>query len=96
MNAMDDLAKSNGNGRVLWEPSSMDGDPINNYGTSLALELLPYYTDGRIASMEGLYFESSGTTSYHFLTVSECARTSVEPGARLGVRIGRRPTSTCA
>jgi hypothetical protein len=79
MNAMDDLAKTNGNGRVLWEPSSMDGDPINNYGTSLALELLPYYTDGRIASMEGLYFESSGTTSYHFLTVSECAEHPSNP-----------------
>jgi hypothetical protein len=62
-------------GRALWEPSSMpDGsDPINNYGTSLALELLPYWTNGRIGSMEGLYFESSGTTSFHFLTVSELA-----------------------
>ena len=48
-------------------------DPINNYGTSLALELLPYWTKGRIGSMEGLYFESSATTSFHFLTVSELA-----------------------
>ena len=28
----------------------------------LALELLPYFTKGRIGSMEGLYFESSATT----------------------------------
>ncbi len=48
-------------------------DPINTYGTSLALELLPYWTDGHTGSMEGLYFESSGTTSFHFLTVSELA-----------------------
>ena len=48
-------------------------DPINYYGTSLALELLPYWTKGRIGSMEGLYFESSATTSFHFLTVSELA-----------------------
>jgi hypothetical protein len=61
-------------GRALWEPSSLgNSDPINSYGTSLALELLPYWTDGRIGSMEGLYFESSATTSFHFLTVSELA-----------------------
>jgi hypothetical protein len=66
-------------GRALWEPSSMEGDPINNYGTSLALELLPYYTNGCIGSMEGLYFESSATTSYHFLTVSELAQHPSNP-----------------
>jgi len=54
-------------GRALWEPSS----DINNYGTTLALELLPYFTHGRIDSMEGLYFESSATTDFHFMTVSE-------------------------
>jgi hypothetical protein len=54
-------------GRAMWEPS---GD-IDKYGTTLALELLPYFTNGRIDSMEGLYFESSATTDYHFLTVSE-------------------------
>jgi hypothetical protein len=54
-------------GRALWEPS---GD-INNYGTTLALELLPYFTHGRIGSMEGLYFESSATTDFHFMTVAE-------------------------
>ncbi|MET1002344.1 MAG: hypothetical protein ABWZ15_11085, partial [Acidimicrobiia bacterium] len=66
-------------GRALWEPSSMEGDPINTYGTSLALELLPYYTDGCIGSMEGLYFESSGTTDYHFLTVAELAEHPSNP-----------------
>jgi hypothetical protein len=61
-------------GRALWEPSALgQSDPINTYGTSLALELLPYWTHGRIGSMEGLYFESSATTSFHFLTVSELA-----------------------
>jgi hypothetical protein len=67
-------------GRALWEPSAMAGqDPINTYGTSLALELLPYWTNGRIGSMEGLYFESSATTSFHFLTVSELARNPSNP-----------------
>jgi len=63
INTMDDLPP----GRALWEPSS----DIDKYGTTLALELLPYFTDGRIGSMEGLYFESAGTTPFHFLAVSE-------------------------
>lgn len=66
-------------GRALWEPSARQDDPINTYGTSLALELLPYFTDGRIGSMEGLYFESSGTTSYHFLTVAKVAQYPSNP-----------------
>jgi 6-pyruvoyl-tetrahydropterin synthase related domain len=53
-------------GRAMWE----GGAAIGVYGTPLALMLLPYFTDGRIASMEGLYYESSATTPYHFLTVS--------------------------
>jgi hypothetical protein len=62
-------------GRALWEPSSA----IDHYGTTLALELLPYFTDGRIASMEGLYFESSATTPYHFMTVSALAKSPSNP-----------------
>ncbi len=54
-------------GRAVWERA----EGLNNYGTDLALELLPYFTDGRIASMEGLYFESSATTPYHFLMVAK-------------------------
>ena len=68
-------------------------DPINNYGTSLALELLPYCTNGRIGSMEGLYFESSATTSFHFLTVSELAAHPSNPVRGL-VYGSLAPTST--
>ena len=32
------------------------------------------YTNGRIGSMEGLYFESSATTSFHFITSASCPR----------------------
>jgi hypothetical protein len=56
-------------GRALWE----GGNSLGVYGTPLALMLLPYFTDGRISSMEGLYYESSATTPYHFLTVSMLA-----------------------
>lgn len=79
MTGMEAVADTHGNGRALWEPSSGDPDAINSYGTSLALELLPYFTHGKIASMEGIYFESSATTDYHFLTVSECAQHPSNP-----------------
>jgi len=62
-------------GRALWEPSSA----IDHYGTTLALELLPHFTDGRIASMEGLYFESAATTPYHFVMVSALAKQPSNP-----------------
>ena len=68
-----------GCGRVLWEPSAGDPDAINTYGTSLALELLPYFTDDCMGSMEGLYFESSATKDAHFLTVSELAQHPSNP-----------------
>ena len=54
-------------GRALWEPSA----DIDRYGTTLALMMLPYHTDGRISSMEGLYYESSASTPYVFLTVAK-------------------------
>ncbi|MDQ1511735.1 MAG: hypothetical protein QOG50_3579 [Actinomycetota bacterium] len=62
-------------GRALWE----GGDAVGAYGTTLALELLPYFTNGRIGSMEGLYFESSATTSFHFITVSELSAQPSNP-----------------
>jgi hypothetical protein len=53
-------------GRVMWE----GGSALNNYGTPLALMLLPYWTNDRFPSMEGLYYESSATTPYVFMTVA--------------------------
>ncbi len=37
----------------------------------MALMLLPHWTDGCIGSMEGLFFEASATTPFHFLTQVE-------------------------
>ncbi|MGZ8763811.1 MAG: hypothetical protein ACXW2Y_10860 [Acidimicrobiia bacterium] len=53
-------------GRALWE----GGGSIDAYGSSLALMMLPYFTEGHTTSMEGLYYESSGTTPYHFMAAS--------------------------
>ena len=55
---------------------------LDRYGTPMSMMLLPYLTDGCIGSMEGLYFESSGTTPYHFLNAAELSPTPVQPGPR--------------
>jgi hypothetical protein len=65
--AMAEVGETNGCGRSLWEYSS----DLNDYGTPMALMLLPHWTDGCIGSMEGLYFEASSTTPFHFLMQSE-------------------------
>ncbi|MCP3991569.1 MAG: hypothetical protein GY724_21025 [Actinomycetia bacterium] len=64
--AMGQIGEVNGCGRAMWEYSS----DLDRYGTPMALMLLPHWTDGCIGSMEGLYFESSATTPFHFLNQS--------------------------
>ena len=41
--------------------------------------LLPHWTDGCIGSMEGLFFEASGTTPYHFLSTAAMSKQSSNP-----------------
>jgi hypothetical protein len=56
-----------GCGQAMWQY-----DPsLNRFGTTQALMLLPYWSSGCIGSMEGLLFESSATTPYHFLNQAE-------------------------
>ncbi|HEX5365890.1 MAG TPA: hypothetical protein VFW63_04410, partial [Acidimicrobiales bacterium] len=64
---MAELGRQRGCGRAFWE---YDKD-LDRYGTPMALMLLPHWTDGCIGSMEGLYFEASSTTPFHFLTQVE-------------------------
>lgn len=68
-------------GRLLWEGNSQ----LNVYGSPLALMLLPYWTDGRISSMEGVYYEASATTPYHFMTTAALAASGNSSGAVRGV-----------
>jgi hypothetical protein len=65
---MAEVGREFGCGQSLWE---YDGDRLGGYGTPMAPMLLPHWTDGCIGSMEGLYFEASATTPYHFLLQSE-------------------------
>ncbi len=52
---------------------------LDQMGTPDALMLLPYWTNGCIGSEEGLYYESSATTPYHFLNVSELSDKPSDP-----------------
>ena len=69
------VGRSVGCGRAHWEYEP----ELDQLGTPLALMLLPYWTHGCIGSMEGLYFESSATTPYHFLSASELSRKASRP-----------------
>jgi hypothetical protein len=64
---MEEIGVEHGCGRAFWEYEK----EINRYGTPMALMLLPHWTDGCIGSMEGLFFEASATTPFHFLTQVE-------------------------
>ena len=64
-----------GCGRAMWqyEPE------MDQMGTPDALMLLPYWTHGCIGSQEGLYYESSATTPYHFLNAAELSEHPSDP-----------------
>ncbi len=64
-----------GCGRTEWENNGDTG----SYGTTMALMLLPSWTNGCITSMEGVFFEASGTTPYHFLTAAAVSSRSSDP-----------------
>ena len=76
LQASKDVGSTRGCGRALWEHQS---DKYGNYGTPMALMLLPFWTDGCIGSMEGLFFEASGTTPYHFLAASAASENASDP-----------------
>tara|TARA_B100000902_G_scaffold81367_1_gene85976 strand:- start:4596 stop:6443 length:1848 start_codon:yes stop_codon:yes gene_type:complete len=60
-------------GRIIWEPNS----DLNKYGTPMVLMTIPMFTHHQ--SVEGLYFDSSITTPFHFLTVSGLAERPSNP-----------------
>ncbi|MGQ0830189.1 MAG: hypothetical protein ACT4OV_00750 [Microthrixaceae bacterium] len=64
---MERVGREHGCGRSFWEYEK----ELNRYGTPMALMLLPHWSDGCIGSMEGLFFEASATTPFHFLTQVE-------------------------
>lgn len=74
MVSMQNVGKNYGCGQAMWEYNSQQ----NSYGTPMALMLLPYWTNRCIGSMEGLFFESSATTPFHFVNQSELSASPSE------------------
>ena len=68
-------------GRIMWEANN----DMNKYGTPMALMLFPYWSEGH-PSMEGLFFESSLTTPFHFLNASEVSEKPSNPVRGLDYR----------
>ena len=75
IDTMAELGRTNGCGRAHWEYESGQ----DRFGTPMALMLLPYWTDQCIGSMEGLFFESSASTPFHFLNSAELAKAPSNP-----------------
>ncbi len=75
MSTMGRVGRTHGCGRAMWEYSSGE----SRFGTPMALMLLPYWTNNCVDSMEGLYFESSATTPYHFLNQAELSQSPSDP-----------------
>lgn len=61
-------------GRVQWEANR----ELDQYGTPMALMLFPYWSEDH-PSMEGLYFESSLTTPFHFLNAATMSASPSNP-----------------
>ena len=87
----DRVGREHGCGRAMWE---YEDTRLNSYGTPMAPMLLPYWTDGCIGSMEGLYFESSTSTPFHFLNQDElstkcsCAQRNLPYAYKLNMHRG--------
>ena len=74
---MDQIGDDRGCGRALWE--RLTGGDDRGYGTPMALMLLPHWTNGCITSSEGLFFEASGTTPYHFIAADAMSCCAYNP-----------------
>ncbi len=62
-------------GRIQWEYAKT----MNDYGSPMALMLIPYWTQEDFGSMEGLFFESSLSTPFHFLNQAETSKDPSSP-----------------
>ena len=61
------VGKENGCGRAIYE---YEDTKLGSFGTTLSPMLLPFWTKGCIGSVEGVYFESSASMPYHWLTAA--------------------------
>jgi hypothetical protein len=73
---LDRAGKRYGCGRLQYEYISETTDP---FGSTEAMMSLPMWTKGCMQTTDGIYFESSTTTPYHFLDVSEVSQDGEAP-----------------
>ncbi|HXQ75605.1 MAG TPA: 6-pyruvoyl-tetrahydropterin synthase-related protein [Acidimicrobiales bacterium] len=71
---MQEVGRRHGCGRAMWEYNVN----LNRFGTPESLMLLPYWTNNCIDSIEGVLFESSATTPYHFINQAELSQSPSE------------------
>jgi hypothetical protein len=76
---LQDVAAEHGCGRAMWEYE----ENHDRYGSTMEPMMLPHFTDGCIGSMEGLYFEASATTPYHFINSTQLSRQGSAPQKEL-------------
>ena len=73
---MDKAGAKYGCGRLQYEYISETTDP---FGSTEAMMSLPLWTNGCMEATDGIYFESSTTTPFHFLDVSEVSQNGESP-----------------
>ncbi|MGD0593862.1 MAG: hypothetical protein ABSB54_09330 [Acidimicrobiales bacterium] len=73
---MDKVGAKYGCGRLQYEYISETTDP---FGSTEAMMAIPLFTNGCMDATDGIYFESSTTTPFHFLDVSEVSQNGESP-----------------
>lgn len=73
---MDKAGATYGCGRLQYEYISETTDP---FGSTEAMMAIPMFTNGCMQTTDGIYFESSTTTPFHFLDVSEVSQNGESP-----------------
>lgn len=79
---LDRAGRKYGCGRLQYEYLSETTDP---FGSTEAMMSLPMWTKGCMQTTDGIYFESSTTTPFHFLDVSEVSQTGEAPDPVAGL-----------
>jgi len=90
MTTMAKVGEKYGCGRAMWEYNADQ----NRFGTPEALMLMPYWTNNCIDSMEGLFFESSATTPYHFSTRPSSASPRVTRWSACPTAVSTSPSAS--
>ncbi|MGO8876228.1 MAG: hypothetical protein ACLQNG_10765 [Acidimicrobiales bacterium] len=73
---MDRAGAQYGCGRLQYEYISETTDP---FGSTEAMMAIPLFTNGCMEATDGIYFESSTSTPFHFLDVSEVSQNGESP-----------------